>query len=421
MKKYLKSVSLLLAATMPLTACSAQTENGNDAVSEWAAVQESSAETEVTEEVDEYVKKMVERSLYNLGNTNRLKSKMEKARSGEETTVAYIGGSITEGAMGGPLGCYAYLSYEYFRDTYGNGDNVKYINAGFSGTSSTLGVLRAERDVLSQNADIVFVEFAVNDTQEDISKEAYESLVRTILEQDNDPAVILLFTRMEGGYSAQPHMKEIGMQYDLPMISVADAITPEFDEGRMSWRDYSEDYAHPTKDGHKLICGFIENMYQSAEAAPEGEPYVLPDTPKFGTAYKNPALITPELDSERITIADMGSYEVKKAGSQGFDKCWQLGDGTAPITFNTKGNALFVIYRRNKTDDMGSFDVYVNGSKLKTINTYNKDSWGEAYPQQIIKFQTVREMKVEIVPSEGSEGKKIQILGIGSSENEEQS
>lgn len=415
MKHYFRSVGLILAAAMPLTACGAQTGNVDDTAAVTSSVNEAQSEND--KPADDFHKQMVDRSLYSLGNTQRLKAKMEKARSGEETTVAYIGGSITEGAMGGPLGCYAYLSYEYFRDTYGNGDNVKYINAGFSGTSSTLGVLRAERDVLSKNADIVFVEFSVNDTMEVVSKEAYESLVRTILETDNEPAVVLLFNRMEGGYSAQPHMKEIGSQYDLPMISVADAITAEFDEGRMTWGDFSEDYAHPTKDGHKLVCEFIENMYQAAEAAPDSEQYVLPDTPKFGTAFKSPALITPELNSDRITIADMGSFEVKQAGSQGFDKCWQLCDGTSPIKFDTKGNTLFVIYRRNKTEDMGSFDILVNGAKLKTINTYNKDSWGEAFPELVIKFQTNKDMTVEIVPCEGSEDKKIQILGIGSAEN----
>lgn len=233
MKHYFRSVGLILAAAMPLTACGAQTGNVDDTAAVTSSVNEAQSEND--KPADDFHKQMVDRSLYSLGNTQRLKAKMEKARSGEETTVAYIGSSITEGAMGGPLGCYAYLSYEYFRDTYGNGDNVKYINAGFSGISSTLGVLRAERDVLSKNADIVFVEFSVNDTMEVVSKEAYESLVRTILETDNEPAVVLLFNRMEGGYSAQPHMKEIGSQYDLPMISVADAITAEFDEGRMTW------------------------------------------------------------------------------------------------------------------------------------------------------------------------------------------
>jgi len=51
------------------------------------------------------------------------------------------------------------------------------------------------------------------------------------------------------------------------------------------------------------------------------------------------------------------------------------------------------------------------------INTYNKDSWGEVFPEQVIKFQTNKDMTEEIVPCEGSEDKKIQILGIGSAEN----
>lgn len=41
---------------------------------------------------------MIERSLMNLGNTYRIRKAIEKARAGKEVTLAYIGGSITQGA-----------------------------------------------------------------------------------------------------------------------------------------------------------------------------------------------------------------------------------------------------------------------------------------------------------------------------------
>lgn len=40
---------------------------------------------------------MIERSLMNLGNTYRIRKAIEKARAGKEVTLAYIGGSITQG------------------------------------------------------------------------------------------------------------------------------------------------------------------------------------------------------------------------------------------------------------------------------------------------------------------------------------
>ena len=153
---------------------------------------------------------MIKRSLVSLGNTERINAKIAQAKRGEKTVVSYIGGSITEGYAGGADGCYAKLSYNYFAETYGTGDNVEYVNAGLSGTASTVGNLRVQRDVLAYNPDIVFIEYAVNDSQDMFTKSSYESLVKTILTQKNDPAVVLIFTRTIDGYSAQTYMKTIG-------------------------------------------------------------------------------------------------------------------------------------------------------------------------------------------------------------------
>lgn len=156
---------------------------------------------------------MVERSLTSIGNASRIKAKIEQARRGEKTVVAYIGGSITEGYSGGPEGCFAKLSYNDFAATYGTGDNVEYVNAGLSGTSSTVGNLRVQRDVLACKPDIVFIKYGVNDAQDMFTKSSYESLVKTLLTQENEPAVVLLFNRTVDGYSAQVFMKAIGEHY----------------------------------------------------------------------------------------------------------------------------------------------------------------------------------------------------------------
>lgn len=415
MKRKIRFMSMLLAAAMAFSGCAnSSADNADPAVTEISDTTVTSAEPQTSEE---FHQAMIARSLYSTGNTTRIKEKIRQAQSGEKTTIAYIGGSITEGISAGSEGCYAKLSYEYFRDTYGTGDNVEYVNAGLSGTPSNLGVLRLERDVLSHSPDIVFIEFAVNDGQDKLAKESYESLVKTVLNQENSPAVVLLFNVIESGYTAQAHMKEIGEFYQLPMISAADALTKEFDDGRMTWDDYSDDQSHPNIEGHKLLCEFIANMYTAAESSDDCGEYTVSAGYKFGAPYENCAMVTPELESEIITITDTGAFTPSETGSAGFPVSWKYNGGSEPLKLKTNASAIFVIYKRHSSDSMGAFDVYLNGEKLKTIRTKQSDGWGEAYSEQIIKFQNVKDMEIEIRPCEDNGDKTIEILGFACCSN----
>lgn len=418
MKNLLK-ITAAAAAIAMLAACTADNETAGVASAETEIVAETAAETSKAPETpEEFHAAMVDRSLYSLGNVSRLKQKIEKARSGEDVTIAYIGGSITEGLTAGSENCYARLSCSLFEEKFAAGGKVNYINAGLSGTPSNLGVLRLDRDVLSHEPDIVFVEFAVNDSQDKLAKESYESLVKTVLSQDNAPAAVLLFNVIESGYTAQAHMKEIGEFYDLPMISAADALTEEFDSKRLTWDDYSDDQSHPNAYGHKLLCEFIGNMYTAADNAPDSGEYTVRQGGLFGTPYENAEMIVPSApDAEGIAVSDTGSFVPSPEGTSGFNESWKYDGGEAPLKLNVTANAFFVIYKRGNSDDYGSFDVYLDGEKLKTVNTCQKDGWGEAYSEQIIKFQSVKDMDIEIRPSEGSEDKDIRILGFAYSQN----
>ena len=69
----------------------------------------------------ENYKKMIARSVMNYGNLSRIQKAMEDARAGKEVTLAFIGGSITQGAGATPINtkCYAYLTYLHFCELCG--------------------------------------------------------------------------------------------------------------------------------------------------------------------------------------------------------------------------------------------------------------------------------------------------------------
>jgi hypothetical protein len=163
---------------------------------------------------------------------------------------------------------------------------LRYINAGISGTPSVLGITRLEKDVLVHQPDIVFVGFAVNDSNQPVPRIIYESMVRKLLAAPSQPAVVLLFTFTQNGYSCQPHMQQVGKQYDLGMISVKDAIQPQITLGKMKWSDYSSDYAHPTTEAHGFIAEMIGYYFDQA-AATAPAPYTMNDRVKYGRILEN--------------------------------------------------------------------------------------------------------------------------------------
>ena len=80
-----------------------------------------------------------------------------KLRKGAQVRVAYLGGSITAQDGWRPK------TLTWLRQQFPAAD-VSEINAAIGGTGSDLGVFRLKHDVLDHNPDLLFVEFAVHDS-----------------------------------------------------------------------------------------------------------------------------------------------------------------------------------------------------------------------------------------------------------------
>lgn len=338
--------------------------------------------------------KMVDRSLLSVGDMTRMSDVFQKAQNGEDITVAYIGGSITEGYNAGTTEFYAKtctdLLQGYFPDI-----TVTGVNAGISGTPSLLGNLRLERDVLSADPDIVFVEFAVNDGQEADYKNAYESLVRTLLTQEKDIAVVLLFTVLDSGYTCQEHMSKIGANYDLPMISVHDSVYEEIEAGRMTWQDYSNDQSHPNAYGHKCITDFVDNYYQKVlpvVAENVGEvSKELPD-PVFSAKYMNMHY----MDSATMDDVELDGFEQYDTHGS-FHNGWMYrGTDGGSMKFTVDCSVLEMVFKANNSDKYGTADIYVDGEKVKSVVSNMSDGWNNPVTAYLIDNDSSAEHTVEI-------------------------
>lgn len=426
MKKMITAA--VAAAMLLLTACSGSQGTGSGAAGTPSNVteQNSANTSESTAPVDsadsdidysklseeEIYDLMVERSLMTTGDMTRMANVLKKAENGEEITVSYIGGSITEGltvAPSEPELCWAYLSYKWLCEKYPNA-KINFVNAGLSGTPSILGNVRLERDILAHKPDICFVEFAVNDGMESKYKNAYESLVRTLLSQENDMAVVLLFTVIESGHTCQAYMSQIGSNYKLPMISEPDSLGVEFSEGRMTWQDYSDDRSHPNKRGHEIVRDFVANYYEKVIETLDdnvGEVDKTLPAPVFSDRYENMHYIDSEkLKPELVNFTENDTHTA-------FHKGWSyMGDQESLMKFTLKCKSLQMIFKANKSVAYASADVYVDGELAATVNSRRSDGWDNPETELVIDNDEAAEHTVEIKVA-GGKKHIFSVLGFG--------
>ena len=411
-----KLLCLLTAAAMVCgmaAGCSSgDTESESEAVSSQAEESSSEAEPQTDEE---WTQAMLEKSLVSYGNVTKMQEKLTAAQNGEEINISYLGGSITEGVGASTSDlCYAKLSYDHVAEAFGTGENVTYNNAGISGTPSKLGVLRLDRDVLAYDPDICFIEFAVNDGTDTEYQTAYESIIRTLIE--NDVAVVLLFSRTSDGYSAQSYyMQEQGEYYDLPMISYNDAITYMIDNGQMTWEEFSDDTAHPNDNGHQLVADMIANYFDTVMDQ-TAEEYSYPEE-TLTSAYQYGAHMYENTD---LTADSEGSW-TQMSNISYFTNGWQhAGDAdNEPITFTITGKFVYLIYHEesaaSQTYGIAHITITKDGEPYEEIDvdSVSSDGWGNPQVRCIGMSSSEVEYEITIEMAEGSEDKYFEILGFG--------
>lgn len=279
-------------------------------------------------------KEICGRGIVNVGNLHRFAGAMKKAAEGKKIKIGFLGGSITQGSLATePQKCYAYLVYSWWKEAFPNTE-FEYINAGIGATTSQFAAARVQSDLLRFQPDIVFLEFSVNDTNNEHFMETFEGVVRQILMADSRPA-LFMFNNVQynDGVNAQEVHNRIGTAYELPIVSIKESIYAEITAGRITAADITPDNLHPNDKGHRMvadvICNLLEQIKARVEKGEVPEEYhipaetVTPNRFQSSRRYQNqymPALrlcgFTPD-HREQYGVADIfkNGYTAMEPGS----------------------------------------------------------------------------------------------------------
>lgn len=312
-----------------------------------------------------------------IGNT------LAKLRAGERVNVAYLGGSITMADGWRPK------TTRWLQNAYPNAE-IHEIHAAISGTGSTLGMFRLERDVLRNDPDLLFVEFAVNDggTPAESEWPRMESIVRQTWARNPKTDIVFVYTFctaftktvQEGKLPVSAGaMEMLADFYGIPSINFmkrtvelesqgklifTPGSTPEteaaaekkLEAGAVLW---SHDGTHPLDAGHELYLADIQRAF----AAMQDLPAVNHELKMASQFVEN----VPERLEMRSIQPEMLSGTWRKVGPEercfGFtcflDTLWTSDEPGAKLTFTFRGSEAQIYDVVGPT--AGQFRVTVDG------------------------------------------------------------
>jgi lysophospholipase L1-like esterase len=320
----------------------------------------------------------------------------DKLRAGVPVTVAYLGGSITAGAGASNLEKTSFraLVTDWLRKNHPKSEitelNAAINNTGSSG-GSLYGALRARRDLIAYKPDLVFVEFAVNDTNEDeaAARKAIEGLLRQLLVVAQPPEVVMLYaTNAKRGVRAEWH-ETIASHYRVPSINLQNRVWAMIEEGKTqpaelwpassrpsaSWKDT----VTPSDAGHRLYADLITSFLADQEKTPPAPlmrslpPPLISDEMNYGE-FKAIVEIKPERGSARehgaTWRAELNNDRTLPAGLLVSDKAG------AQVEYYFEGSVIGLSYRAGP--DCGVIECLIDGkpapAPLARVDTYSRTS-----------------------------------------------
>lgn len=318
----------------------------------------------------------------NPGNQSRIKSVMRRAEAGEAITIAFLGGSITQGSLASEQSlCYASRVYKWWTERFPKA-SITFINAGIGATDSQFGAARVDEDVLSYEPDMVQIEYAVNDECSEHYLETYEGVVRRVYDSPKKPGVMLMYNVFyNSGTSAELMHAKVARHYDLPAVSMRSTIFPLLLAGKLDNREVTPDDLHPNDLGHELVAAVI--TYALGVMADELDKADVPEQEYPAPLSKNryEGSVRYRNSNSDAVLTSCSGWTKDEAPQEHitdiFKKGWTATDKGAELKFRLKAKTIALQYRRTIELPGPVAAVYVDGSPVGKLDANFDETWGD--------------------------------------------
>ena len=353
-----------------------------------------------------------------------------RLRNGKGLTVAYFGGSITEGAGSSTYGrCWAGMTTAWLREQW-PGCEIRHIQAAIGGTDSTLGVHRCDRDVCSSRPDLVFYEFSVNDQDLDYGTafRNTEACFRKIRAANPEADIVTIYTATKiledriaagGILHARAAHSAVSHAYGVPEIDIGSALihrvladgSPRAD--KEDWLRYTVDTVHPNDAGYavyaEVVRGRLGEMIESSERLDALRTYAMP------------APLVPDSESHmRARIVDCGEASadgkwklVEEPLCGRYPRYLECSEPGGELSFEFEGRQVGVLWMMAK--DSGDAMCSVDGGipfRISSWDEYCKDfnrANSACVKTGLPEGKHVLHLRVSDEKTDGSEGYAIRI------------
>ncbi len=220
----------------------------------------------------------------------------------KKLTVGFFGGSITWGsnASDPEKTSYRALTTAWLRGAFPEA-KIESVNAAIGGTGSDFGAFRVGYHLLPSKPDLVFLEYAVNDSGASVGliRAGMEGIIRQVRRQNPVVEIVVLLT-LNGRYAdeyARGWMPavvyahtEIARHYGLPVVNLGRPLAEALLGAGKPLTEALPDSVHPNDTGFSnyaaTLRSWLERWLKEGEVAP-----VAPLPEPLGRPYETAGLV----------------------------------------------------------------------------------------------------------------------------------
>jgi len=308
--------------------------------------------------------------------------------------VAFVGGSITE--MNGYRPIVEMMLARRFPGTH-----LTFTNAGVASTCSTTGAFRIGADVLAKGpADLVLIEFAVNDDQDAghaarECRRGMEGLIRRIRRHNPradvvfvhfiNPGMLAALKRGEMPATIANH-EVVAAHYGVPSLNLARLVCDRVLGGGLTWKEYGG--THPKRAGNELCASMVSSLLDRAwrgppVAAPEA--HTMP-SPLDALHYGHGRFVaTSEVRlgaGWRLEAPDWAGIPGSLRGRFRGEKLLCATEPGAELTLTFRGSSVGAYLLAGP--DAGALEAVVDGGTPAEVQLWHRFSRGLHYPRTVM-------------------------------------